>query len=236
MEKRLYNAEMEYPRTKIEQFLHAGDLSSLLKISGMLHGHFCPGSALGVKAGAHAMREMGIKRSTGMEEVIAIVEVNSCFSDGIQITTGCTFGNNALIYLDLGKTAFTLTKRNGEGIRISVKPGGMEGQASKASRVFRDLVNERKSAEGDPIRVSQLQIESAFKLLDVPDKEVFNIRQVKVEIPDYARIYASLKCSVCGENIMEPRARVKAGQPICLTCAGQPYFQLTGEGMSIVSH
>jgi formylmethanofuran dehydrogenase subunit E len=78
-----------------------------------------------------------------------------------------------------------------------------------------------------------LWIESAFKLLDVPDEEVFDIRRVKVDLPDYARIYASVKCSVCGENIMEPRARVKEEKPVCLTCAGQPYFQLAGDGISV---
>jgi formylmethanofuran dehydrogenase subunit E len=228
------NHDAENPRLNIEEAIYSGDLSTLLKLSGMLHGHFCPGSAFGVKAGARAMRDLGIKRSTGMEEVIAIVEVNSCFSDGIQIVTGCTFGNNALIYRDLGKTAFTLTRRSGEGIRISVQPGGMQGQASEASRLFRKLINERKSADADPIKASRLQIEAAFKLLDVPDEDVFDIKRVRIEIPDYARIYASVKCSICGENIMEPRARVKEGKPICLACAGQPYFQLTGEGMAII--
>jgi formylmethanofuran dehydrogenase subunit E len=235
MDSSLFNGKIKDPRRKIEEAVQAGELGTLLKMSGMLHGHFCPGSALGVKAGARAMRDLGVKSSTGMEEVIAIVEVNSCFSDGIQIVTGCTFGNNALIYRDLGKTAFTLAKRSGEGIRISVKPGGMEGQASEASRLFRQLINERKSAESDPIKVSQLQIEAAFKLLDVPDEEVFDIKKVKIKIPDYARIYASVKCSVCGENIMEPRARLKEGKPICLTCAGLQFFQLAGDGISTVS-
>ena len=152
MEKSLHDNDLENPRRKIEEAIYSGDLSTLLNMSGMLHGHFCPGSAFGVKAGARAMRDLGIKKSTGMEEVIAIVEINSCFSDGIQIVTGCTFGNNALIYRDLGKTAFTLTRRNGDGIRISVKPGGVEGQASQASRLFRNLINERKKAEGDPIK------------------------------------------------------------------------------------
>ncbi|MCL4502615.1 MAG: FmdE family protein [Deltaproteobacteria bacterium] len=40
--------------------------------------------------------------------MVAIVECNNCFTDGIQAVTGCTFGNNALIFQDLGKTAVTV--------------------------------------------------------------------------------------------------------------------------------
>ena len=57
-----------------------------------------------------------------MEELIAIVETNNCFSDGVQVVTGCTFGNNGLIYKDLGKTAVTVAKRDGTAIRIVLDP------------------------------------------------------------------------------------------------------------------
>lgn len=71
-----------------------------------------------MKAGYLAITELDVK-GTGMEEVIAIVETNNCFSDGVQIVTGCSFGNNALIYKDVGKTAVTVAKRDGSAIRIA---------------------------------------------------------------------------------------------------------------------
>lgn len=98
-------------RAEIEQLIEHGDLEGLLKKTGELHGHYCPYLGYGVKAGYIAMQELGIK-SKGMEEVIAIVETNNCFSDGIQMITGCTFGNNALIYKDYGKNAVTVAKRD----------------------------------------------------------------------------------------------------------------------------
>ncbi len=36
-----------------------------------------------------------------MEDLAAIVEVNACFADGVQAVSGCTLGNNALIYRDI---------------------------------------------------------------------------------------------------------------------------------------
>ncbi len=73
----------------------------------------------GVIAGYLAVRELGVK-SRGMEEVIAIVETNNCFADGIQVVTGCTFGNNALIFKNVGKTAVTVAKQDGTAIRIAL--------------------------------------------------------------------------------------------------------------------
>ena len=64
-------------------------------MTGALHGHFCPFLAIGVKAAARAVKELGIS-STGMEEVVAIVETNNCFSDGVQFVTGCSLGTTLL--------------------------------------------------------------------------------------------------------------------------------------------
>jgi hypothetical protein len=30
---------------------------------------------------------------------------------------------------------------------------------------------------------------------------------------------------------MEPRVRLKNGQKVCLACAGEDYYQLTGQGL-----
>lgn len=221
------------PRQEIEAAINRSDLQKLLMISGLLHGHFCPYSALGVKAAARAMREMAA-RSEGMEELVAIVETNNCFSDGVQIVTGCSFGNNGLIYKDFGKTAFTLAKRTGNGIRISVKPGRIREEYSpEVSELWEKVVIKRSANEAETKRLKELWAKLSFQVLEIPDEEVLDIRKVNVEIPSYARIFASVTCSVCGESIMEPRARVKDGKYVCLPCSGQSYYQLTGDGISV---
>jgi formylmethanofuran dehydrogenase subunit E len=226
----------EHPRKEIEDAIYAGDLPKLLRISGTLHGHYCPYSALGVKAGARAMRELGIRQSTGMEEVVAIVETNNCFSDGVQVVTGCSFGNNGLIYRDYGKTAFTLARRNGQGLRIAVRPDRVTAERSpEANELWERVVVQRRGSEEDGKRLRELWMDISFKILDVPDKEVFSLKQVNIEVPSYARIFASVKCSVCGEDIMEPRARLKDGKPVCLPCSGQEYYQLAGDGLSVIT-
>jgi len=100
-------------RFEVEKKLEENDLSGLLHLTALLHGHHCVGSALGVIAGHYAMKKLNVTENTGMEHVIAIVETNNCFSDGIQMVTGCSFGNNSLVFRDYGKTAFSLVTRTG---------------------------------------------------------------------------------------------------------------------------
>ena len=83
------------------------------------HGHACPGLALGYRVSLLAMKELG-ERATD-EELVAIVENNSCAVDAVQVVTGCTFGKGNLIFRDYGKQVYTFIKRpKGQGIRISV--------------------------------------------------------------------------------------------------------------------
>ena len=223
------------PRHEIEEAVAAGDLPKLLTMTGLLHGHFCPFSAIGVKASVRAVKELGIS-STGMEEVIAIVETNNCFSDGVQFVTGCSFGNNALIYRDYGKTAFTLAKRNGEALRVSVKADSrfLEEREPEAVELFQRVVVERRGTEADRRRLGELWRQASFKMLDIPDDELFEVNRVTVDVPAYSRIFASVKCSLCGESVMEPRSRIRDGKPVCIPCSGQEYYQLTGNGMSVI--
>jgi len=167
------------PRQEIAKAIADNNLSKLLLLTGMLHGHFCPYSAIGVKAAALAVRELGVK-STGMEETIAIVETNNCFSDGVQLITGCSFGNNALIYRDYGKTAFTLAKRSGKAIRIAVKADSrfLEEREPEAMALFQKVVKERAGTPEDEKRLKEMWRELSFKLLEVSDEVLFDIRRM----------------------------------------------------------
>jgi len=223
------------PRDPLRKAINEGDLKWLLEKSGELHGHFCPGLVYGVRAGYRAVIDLGVY-STGMEEVVAIVETNSCFSDGVQTITGCSFGNNALIYRDLGKTAMTLAKRSGQGIRLSLKAGleELEEREPEAVALFNKVVVNRSGTDDDHIKLMSLWRQAAFNMLSVPDSELFKIEKVKINVPEYAHIFASAKCAVCGETVMETRTRIKDGKPVCLTCSGQPYYQLAGDGIEVV--
>jgi formylmethanofuran dehydrogenase subunit E len=138
-------------RSEIESLIRGGDLSGLLRKAGELHGHWCNYLTYGVKAGYYAIKEMGVT-NTGMEEVIAIVETNNCFSDGVQMVTGCSFGNNSLIYRDWGKTAVTVSRRDGQAIRIALDSAfedSREKEYPDAYALFDKLVARREPGQPD---------------------------------------------------------------------------------------
>src|SRR5512135_1612946 len=83
------------------------------------HGHSCPGLALGYRVSLCCLREFNLRAED--EELVAIVENNSCAVDAVQVMTGCTFGKGNLIFRDYGKQVYTFIRRpSGKGLRISV--------------------------------------------------------------------------------------------------------------------
>jgi formylmethanofuran dehydrogenase subunit E len=222
-------------RQAVETMIRSRDLPGLLSHAETIHGHRCPFLALGVKAGQYAMNYLD-QESTGMEEVVAIVECNNCFTDGIQVVTGCTFGNNALIYKDLGKTAVTVARRrDAAAVRLVVHPdfrARMFARYPAAGPLFEKVLVQRQGTEEDHHRFHHLWEAVARRELEEVDlSEQFLIETCTIQMPAYARILATEICERCGEGVMESRIRIQAAQKVCLTCAGEEYYLLTGQGI-----
>jgi len=226
-------------RSEIDRMIREDDLPGLLTRTGEVHGHHCVGSTMGVIAAHRAMKELGVVENTGMEHVVAIVETNNCFTDGVQVVTGCTFGNNALIYRDLGKMALTLVKRDSEGVRLVAKPDAgdaLRNEDPEASRLYRLVVNERKATPEEEARMIELNRRHCYNVLNVPVEEIFEIERVHISPPaSYSRLKGSLICAGCGEKVMETRVVEVDGKPYCLSCSGDPFSQLDWSGISMRS-
>jgi len=222
-------------RAAVETMIRSRDLEGLLRHAETIHGHRCPFLALGVKAGQYAMTYLD-QENTGMEEIVAIVECNNGFTDGIQVVTGCTFGNSALIYKDLGKTAVTVARRqDGAAVRLVVHPDFRERLFTRypaAGPLFEKVVMQRQGTPEDQHRFHHLWEAVARRELEEVDlSEQFLIETCTIQLPAFARILATEVCGRCGEGVMESRIRVQAGQKVCLACAGEEYSLLTGQGI-----
>ena len=179
------------------------------------HGHICPGLVLGYRVSMLALKELGER--AGDEELVAIVENNSCAVDAVQLMTGCTFGKGNLIFKDYGKQVYTFIKRpSGEGLRISItweSPPETDEEKKVWERYMRGdhsdevlkAVHNRKSRKIDAI-------------LHARDEDLLKVSRGKMELPEEAEIYPSIRCALCGEKVMEPRARVKDGKVVCIPC------------------
>ena len=188
------------------------------------HGHACPGLALGYRAAILALKVVGGRAAD--EELVAIVENNSCAVDAVQLLTGCTFGKGNLIFRDFGKQVYTFVKRSprneaagkkGEGLRISVD-WTPPGETAEEKRMWDRYMKGDHSAK--VLRaVHNRKAKKIAHILGAKDKELFKVTKDRFDLPGEAGIYPSLRCEVCGEKVMEPRARVKDGKIVCIPCS-----------------
>lgn len=220
----------------ISELIVNRDYEGLLEIAREFHGHICPYVALGMRASMIAMEELGVGRldfrASVDERILAIVETNNCFADGVQIATGCTFGNNSLIYLDLGKTALTLVKRGTwEGVRVYADGERLRKYYSpEAKELFERVVRDRKGSEEDARRLNLLWEEIGRRMIRLPEEE-FKIEHVTVPPVEPAPIFDSIRCSRCGELAMATRVVYIDEKPFCLRCAGERYYAVVGRGI-----
>ena len=227
----------ENPREEIERLLAEDRLEELLEKAAQIHGHYCSYLALGVKATYIAFKAFKIGESSGMEKIMVITECNNCFVDGIQALSGCTLGNNALIYKDLGKTAVTFFKRKEkEGLRISVKLSSEQMKdnpdAEEALALFDRAVKKReKLTPQEQEHMKELWTKMSFDVLSKPEDDVFDMKKVEPEILEYAPVFESIKCSVCGEDVMETHIRMRKNNPVCISCMNENYWMVAGRGI-----
>ena len=159
------------------------------------HGHTCPGLAIGFRMSQGALQAINANRSSD-EELVAIVESDSCGVDALQCVTGCTFGKGNLIFHDWGKLAYTLYNRiSRQGVRVTFNRNAVPEQL----RVDRDAF----------IRW----------VLKAPADTILKIERVEITEPEPARIHQSIPCQRCGELVMETRIRNIGAANLCIPCA-----------------
>jgi formylmethanofuran dehydrogenase subunit E len=179
------------------------------------HGHSCPGLALGYRVSLVALKEFEGRASD--EELVAIVENDACPVDAVQVMTGCTFGKGNLIFKDHGKQAYTFFERPyPEALRISVK--WLSPEETEDEKAMWERYKKGDSSEEVLKTVHSRESRKISSILHADDKDLFDIQRISIDLPEKAKIYPSVKCNVCNEKVMEPRARIKGGDIICIPC------------------
>jgi formylmethanofuran dehydrogenase subunit E len=200
---------------------------SLVEKAKELHGHICPFVVLGLRASEIALERLGLARASEKEtigeEILAIVECNNCFTDGVQVATGCTLGNNSLIYPDTGKNAVTIVRRGDwRGVRVYVDSEKLREKYFKkeAINLFEKVVIKREGTAEDSEKLSRLWAEIGLRMMNIPESE-FKIEELKVKEIERAPIFESIKCEKCGELAMKTRIEYVKGKAVCLGCLGK---------------
>ena len=166
-------------------------IHELYKKAGELHGHYCPGLAIGVRAAFEALRILEIEKK-GFP-LYCIAENRACYQDGIQVVFGTTLGDGNLELRQRGKTAFNFYDRSsGKSVRLIAK-SWPEGLSREELTEF---------------------------ILTAPLDEVFGQTPVHFDAPPDGFVRRpSRVCTRCGEDCREPFLRVVNGEILCLDCA-----------------
>jgi formylmethanofuran dehydrogenase subunit E len=184
----------------------------------LFHGHVCPGSALGYQAAKAGLKELSGERSQD-EEILAIVENDSCAVDAIQVVTGCTFGKGNLIFFDFGKQAYSFASRDsGEAVRVSMKSSFDMNKLEPKLAEIRQKISKGGANQDEKEELGRLMREVSKKVLKLPPEDIFDVKKVKITIPPKASMHPSVECSECGEMVSEHRVRVKNGLNVCIPC------------------
>lgn len=166
-------------------------IHELYKKAGELHGHYCPGLAIGVRAAAIALERLSIKEKS--KGLYCIAESRACYIDGIQQVFGTTVGNGSLEVLERGKAAFNFFDRDkGTALRL-VTLGTPDGMSRE---------------------------EAVEYILTAPTERVFSETAPRFAAPEnsFTR-QSSRKCAVCGEECGEPYMTLINGELVCPDCA-----------------
>lgn len=226
------------PRREFEQAIHSNDRVRCLVKTAEIHGHFCPGSALGVMASLWALKDKDwdLLASEGMEDLMAVVEINACFADGVQAVSGCTLGNNALVYRDLGRLAVTFAVRGkDEGVRVRVRPDfryRIDRAVPEFYPLMETVVKNRAGSAEDEAAFKDKGREAAFAILQRPFEDFLIREKVRTDLPEYAPITKRAVCPVCGEDVMSTKIISEgAARGLCLICGESPFSQVEGQGI-----
>ena len=193
-----------------------------LEFGQKFHGHKCPAMPMGLRVGAAAMNKLGVNR-TGDGDIIAILDLGedhcaTCYADGIQVITGCTYGKGNIKKTHKGKWALTLIeKKTGRAVRIT--PTATAMMANKKSPFFTEYRSKGIPATKVPPEVVNPLVN---RVMTLPDKELFIISDVfQYNLEEKPHSFNGFVCEECGEMTVMEYGRIKGDKKVCIDCAAK---------------
>ena len=175
-----------------------------------LHDHLCPRQVLGVRIGLHAAALLRVPVPQADKRLIAFVETDGCFADGVMVATGCSLGHQTMRLVDHGKAAATLLDmETGRAVRMwpheSARAWSVAYAPDAPDRWHAQLHGYGTMPVESLLRSSFVQVPapSARSVLHPPPR---------------------IRCDACGEEVMNGREFAEVGVTRCRACAGDKYW------------
>jgi formylmethanofuran dehydrogenase subunit E len=184
------------------------------------HGHKCPAMPLGLRTGEAAMNALGVSRAKD-GELVAILELGdnhcaTCFADGVQMITGCTFGKGNIKKIEKGKWGLTLIdKKSGKAVRVVPLASAM--LVSKQSDFMQKYRSKGIPASEVPEEVVAPLIHN---VMNAPESALIKVGPVMpYELKEKKSSYNGFVCEECGEMTVMEYGRIKGDKKVCIDCA-----------------
>lgn len=183
------------------------------ELAGM-HEDLCPRQVLGLRMGLYAgdLLEVAVPRRD--RRLLAFVEADGCFSDGVAVATGCWVGHRTLRVVDYGKVAVAVVDtQTGRGVRLAPRRDvrqravALVPGAPDAWHAMRD--GYRAMAAGDLLDAEWVQLTVALDAI-------------------LSRPGVRTTCDACGEEVLNEREVATASGRLCRGCAGERYYRADG--------
>jgi formylmethanofuran dehydrogenase subunit E len=191
----------------------------LLEFGQKFHGHKCPAMPMGLRAALAAMERLGVSRASDgqLQAILELDEAHcaTCFADGVQVATGCTYGKGNITRLGYGKWGLTLIdKKAGRAVRVVPKAEAM--MRNKRSQ-FMAMRQAGTPASEVPAEIADPLVEAVS---NAPEEMLFDISEAHpCEWTEPEHTFESVICDECGEMVVERNARIKSGRIVCLPCS-----------------
>ncbi len=181
----------------------------------VLHDHICPRQVLGLRMGLYGARLLELEVPQIDKRMLALVETDGCFADGVAVSTGCALGHRTMRLMDFGKVAVTLVDTlTQNALRIAPRAG------------IRDLACQLAPNASSRWRA---QLES-YQV--IPDDDLLTAEAVTLNFSLeqlISRPGQRAICDVCGEEIINEREVHRGTLTLCRACAGEAYYEIIGE-------
>jgi formylmethanofuran dehydrogenase subunit E len=184
------------------------------------HGHRCPFMPIGYRMGTLMLNTLGVQKAADhayfMYAELGIGHPQTCLMDGLQSSTGCTYGKLMIERLNYGKLAAILWTPINGAVRIAIKPDFTDKLGKYEFFDFR-----KKGIEPSQIP-EEVRSEVINAVLCASDEEMFHVTLLpKLEHHKIKGSFNKSKCEVCNEYVFERYLRSKDGKKVCISCSGR---------------
>lgn len=186
------------------------DLNRYAPLLQSLHHHVCPRQILGLRMAEWAGEWLGLALPQSGKRLLAFVEMDGCFSDGVMAASGCSMGHRTMRLMDEGKIAVTFADTfTGRAVRVRPR----DGLRARAAALYPEAPS-RWHAQFEAYQ--RLPVEALLQA-----DEVALALDLKALI---SRNGLRTTCASCGEEITNQREHLVDGRTLCRTCAGETYY------------